>query len=133
MAQTQMDEARLRRVLQKLVDRALVAKTQKNAREIFSLKEKLDLPPSERHELLGSLSTLPFVRTEALSIEREKYSREDITKALRKLWGSILVKKIEPLYKPIWHVVLSEDAKERTVIIDAVNGKIISEKANTTT
>ena len=36
-----------------------------------------------------------------------------------------MVKRVEPLYKPVWEVVLSLDAKYRKVVIDAVNGKII--------
>lgn len=127
MAQTELDEAKTRRVLQKLLDRGIAGKhiDKKSGKGIYFMKEKFDLPPNERHELLGSLSELPFVKTEALSVERESYGKEQVAEVLRKLWGRIIVKKIEPLYKPVWHIVLSEDAKERVVLIDAVNGKII--------
>ncbi len=128
MGQAGMEEGRSRRVLQKLMEKGLAGKAsdKKSGKEIYWAKEKLDLPPNERHELLGSLANLPFVKTEALSMERENFTKEQAADALRKLWGNIIIKKIDPLYKPVWHIVLSEDAKERVVLIDAVTGKILS-------
>ena len=48
---------------------------------------------------------------------------------MKKLWPGIIVKKTEIIYKPVWKIVLSIDAKEKTVLIDAVNGKIITNDA----
>ncbi|MEK6957916.1 MAG: ATP-binding protein [archaeon] len=128
MARTELDEAKVRRIMQRLMENGVAGRLvdKKTGKTLFFLKEKLDLPPNEKHELLGSLSRLPFVKVEALSVEREQFSRDEIIEGLKKLWPRIVIKKIDSVYKPVWHVVLSEDAKERDVLIDAVNGKLIS-------
>ncbi len=128
MAQAALDEARCRRILQKLIESGAVAKStdKRSGKASYMAKQKVDLPPNERHDMLGSLAQLPFVKAEALSVERGEYSQEDVSEALKKLWGGIIVKKIEPLYRPVWHIVLSLDAKERVVLIDAVTGKILA-------
>ena len=128
MAQAGLEEAKTRRILQKLSEEGMVVALveKKTEKRVYRLKEKMDLPPNERHELLGSLSQLPFVKTEALSVEKENCTKEQACEALKRLWGTVMVKRVEPLYKPVWHVVLSQDARERAVLIDAVNGKIIS-------
>ncbi|MCR4336132.1 MAG: ATP-binding protein [archaeon] len=129
MAQTELEEAKIRRVLQKLMEKSMIEKItdKKTGKIIYWVKEKIDLPPNEKHEMLSSIASLPFVKAEALSMERENYSKEEAAESLKKLWPSVIVKKTEALYKPVWHIVLSVDAKERTVLIDAVNGKIISQ------
>ena len=128
MAQTELDEAKARRVLKKLIEKNIVSKIsdKKSGKEVYWVKEKFDLPPNERHELLNSLGNLPFVKAQALSMEREDISKDEAAESLRKLWPSVVVNKVEILYKPVWHIVLSEDAKEREILIDAVNGKFIS-------
>ena len=128
IVQAGIDEGKALRLVNKLIEKGLLGKIvdSKHDRTAYFLKEKIDLPPSERHELLGSLSMLPFVRAQALNVEKETFSKEDAAEALKKLWRGIIVKKIEQIYKPVWKIVLSEDAKERIVLIDAVNGKVIS-------
>ncbi|HLC93150.1 MAG TPA: DUF87 domain-containing protein [archaeon] len=127
MANASLDEARARRVLQKLLEGGIITKiTDKRSGKVaYAMKQKMDLPPNERHDLLGSLAGLPFVKAEALSVEKENYTKEDAADAMKRIWPGIIVKKVEPLYKPVWEVVLSLDAKQRVAIIDAVNGKII--------
>jgi len=129
MAQAELEEAKARRILQKLMEKNIVARIsdKKTDKKIYWIKEKIDLPPNERHEILASISSLPFVKAEALSMELENYSKEQASDAIKKLWPSVIIKKIEPLYKPAWHIVLSEDANEKTVLIDAVNGKILEQ------
>jgi len=129
MAQTELEEAKVRRILQKLMEKSLVEKLtdKKTGKTIYWVKEKIDLPPNEKHEMLSSIASLPFVKAEALSMERENYSKEEAAESLKKLWPSVIVKKTEALHKPVWHIVLSEDAKKRIVLIDAVNGKIIQQ------
>ncbi|MFH1391053.1 MAG: ATP-binding protein [Candidatus Diapherotrites archaeon] len=129
MAQTELEEAKTRRILQKLMEKSLVEKItdKKTGKTIYWVKEKIDLPPNEKHEMLSSIASLPFVKAEALSMERENYSKEEAAESLKKLWPNVIVKKTEALHKPVWHIVLSEDAKERIVLIDAVNGKIIQQ------
>lgn len=128
MAQTELDEAKTRRVLKKLIEKKIVEKVsdKKSGKEVYWVKEKFDLPPNERHDLLNSLGKLPFVKAQALSMEREDVSKDEAAESLRKLWPSVVVSRVEILYKPVWHIVLSQDAREREVLIDAVNGKIIS-------
>ncbi|MCR4368624.1 MAG: ATP-binding protein [archaeon] len=128
MAQCEIDEAKARRTLQKLIEKGVVSKLtdKKSGKAVYWIKDKLDLPPNERHELLGSLAQLPFVKAESLIMEREKVSKEDAVESLKRLWPSVLVKRTETIYKPLWHIVLSVDAKERSVLIDAVNGKIVA-------
>ncbi|MCH7902425.1 ATP-binding protein [archaeon] len=128
MAQTELDEAKARRVLKKLIEKKIVAKVsdKKSGKEVYWVQEKFDLPPNERHDLLSSLGKLPFVKAQALSMEREDVSKDEAAESLRKLWPSVVVNKVQILYKPVWHIVLSLDAKEREILIDAVNGKIIS-------
>ncbi len=128
MAKTALDEARCRRILQKLIDAGYVSNiiNKRTGKGGYLLKQKIDIPPNERHELLGSLGSLPFVKAEALSVEREKYSAEHAAESLKRLWPNIIVKKVEQLYRPLWEIALSFDAKRRLVIIDAVNGKILS-------
>ncbi|MBI4210989.1 MAG: DUF87 domain-containing protein [Candidatus Diapherotrites archaeon] len=129
MGSTGLEEARVLRTMQKLAENGTVQNITdtRSGRKAYRMKEKLDLPPHERHEMLGSLASLPFVRTEALSVEKEAFTKEQAAEALRRLWGNVIVKRVEPLYKPVWHVVLSLDAKEREVLIDAVNGKVMKE------
>jgi len=127
MAKTELDEAKTRRVLKNLMEKGIVTRVsdKMSDKKIYWLKEKLDFPPNESHELLASVGTLPFTKPESLSMEKETYSKESCSEALKKLWPSVIINKIEILYKPLWHIVLSIDAKERIVLIDAVNGTIL--------
>ena len=128
MAQNEMDEAKARRILQKLSEKGIVSKAsdKKSGKTVYWLKEKIDLPPNERHDLLGSLAKLPFVRAESLGLEKETFSKERAIAAVTRLWKNIVVRRVELLYKPAWKIVYSKDARERAVLVDAVNGKIIS-------
>ncbi|GEM_PF-209041 len=127
MAKTEIDDARAHRLLQKLIEKKLVEKLtdKKNGKTVYFLKNKLDLPPHERHEMLSSLAQLPFVKAEALNVEKATFGREHAAQAVRSLWNSVIIKRVEELYKPVWHAVLGADGKMRNVIIDGVNGKII--------
>ncbi len=128
MAQTEMDDARCHRLLQKLIEKKLVEKLtgKKSGKTVYFLKNKLDLPPNERHEMLSSLAQLPFVKAEALNVEKAAFGKDEAAQAVRKLWNSVIIKRVEELYKPVWHAVLGTDGKIRNVLIDAVNGKIVA-------
>ncbi len=127
MAKTEMDDARCHRLLQKLMEKKLVEKLtdKKSGKTVYLLRNRLDLPPNERHEMLSSLAQLPFVKAEALNVEKEVFSKEEAAKAVRKLWNGVMIKRVEELYKPVWHAVLGSEGKIRNVLVDAVNGKII--------
>ena len=129
MAKVELDEAKTRRVLKSLMEKGIATRLSDNMsdKKIYWLKEKLDFPPNESHELLASVGTLPFTKPESLSMEKETYSKESCSEALKKLWPSVIINKIEILHKPLWHIVLSIDAKERIVLIDAVNGTILQQ------
>ncbi len=128
MAQAEMDEGHARRILQKLIEKGVIARLtdKKSEKQVYFAKDKLDLPPNERHDLLESLARLPFVKAQALSLERERITKNQAEDSLKKLWPSVVVKKTEILHKPVWHIVLSQDAKERSILIDAVNGKLLT-------
>lgn len=129
MAQTSLDEGRARRILQKLVEKKIVERIsdKKTGKTVYYVKENLDLPPHERHEMLGSLANLPFVKAEALNVEKEIISKDQAAESVRKLWNSVIIKKVDELYKPVWDAVLERNGKMRNIIVDAVNGKAIKQ------
>ncbi|VVB98990.1 Replication factor C small subunit [uncultured archaeon] len=128
MAQAGIDEAKAHRILSKLLEKKLVEKAldRNTGKAFYQAREKLDLPQNARHQLMGSIAQLPFVKADALSIEKETVGRDEAAESVRKLWNWVIIKRVEGLYKPVWHAVLESDGKARNVIIDAVNGKIIS-------
>ena len=80
---------------------------------------------NEGHELLESLVDLPFVKAEALNVEKAAVSKDEAAESVRKLWNWVIVKKVEELYKPVWHAVLACEGKAKNFLIDGVNGKIL--------
>ena len=124
---TEFGEGKVLRIMKKLGERGLVglAVEQKTGKKIYWLKQQFDLPPSERHELLGSINYLPFVRADAISKEHELFGKEKIPELLQKMWKNVIVKSIEEIYRPVWHFKLELDGKERTVLVDGVTGKVI--------
>ena len=127
MARTQFGEGKVVRILKKFADSKMIGATVegKTGKKFYWLKEKIDLPPHERHELLESLSRVPFVKADAVAIERPSFSKEQIPEILRKLWKNVVVKKIDDVYKPVWEISLESGSRQRTVVVDAVIGKII--------
>lgn len=127
MNKTEFGEGKVRRILQKLIEKQLVGAIveKKTNKKMYWVKERLDLPPSERHELLQSLNNLPFVRADVVNKEREVYGKELIPELLGKLWENVVVKDIGEIYKPVWEATLILEGKERKVSVDAVTGKVI--------
>jgi hypothetical protein len=127
MGKTQFTEGKVVRILKKFADSKMIGATVegKTGKKFYWLKEKIDLPPHERHELLESLSRVPFVKAEALAMERPTFNREQVPEILRKLWKNVVVKRIDEVYKPVWEVMLESGSNQRIVVVDAVIGKII--------
>lgn len=121
----EFEERKAKRMLGMLAEKGIAetARDKKTGAVHYSLKAKIDLPPDERHEMLGSLNALPFVRAEVLAKEREKFPREQIPQALQKLWPKVLVRKVEEIYMPVWFATLALKGKERTVAFDGVTGR----------
>jgi len=127
MARTQFSEGKVVRILKKFADNKMIGATVdgKTGKKFYWLKDKIDLPPHERHELLESLSRVPFTKAEALSMERPSFSREQIPEILKKLWKNVVVKRVEDVYRPVWEVQLESGRNQRIVVVDAVIGKLI--------
>ncbi|MFH1696387.1 MAG: ATP-binding protein [Candidatus Diapherotrites archaeon] len=122
----ELGDLKIKRMLARLEERGLVAQEKDKKGAIsFLLMKKFDLPPNERHEKLGSLNKLPFVKAEVLSKEREAFTREQVPQVMNKLWSNIMVKKIEELYRPVWFATLEMKGRERKVAVDAVTGDVI--------
>lgn len=125
MANTNLDEARVTRILNRLMESRIAERKVDGNKKFYTVSKAIDMPPSQRNDLLDSLAVLPFTKTEALNVERERVSKEDAANSVRKLWPNVLVKRSEVLYKPVWFVALSAQGKRRHVLVDAVNGKIM--------
>ena len=128
MGKTQFTEGKVIRILKKFADTKMIGATidGKTGKKFYWLREKMDLPPSERHELLESLSRVPFTRANALAMERPVFGKEHIPEIMRKLWKNAVVKKIGSVYRPVWEAILESGGRQRKVLIDAVTGREIS-------
>ncbi|MEM4364122.1 MAG: helicase HerA-like domain-containing protein [Candidatus Diapherotrites archaeon] len=123
--ETNVEEGRLIRILKKLYSLGIIKKKNEGKEEFYTITN-LDLPFSEKNELIESLSALPFLKEEAIKLEKEFFGKEETIKAIKNLWPNSIVKKIETIYKPFWVGKLEMENKVRQVIVDAVTGKIIS-------
>ncbi|MBI2598427.1 MAG: ATP-binding protein [Candidatus Diapherotrites archaeon] len=129
-AKTGFEEGKVHRIVSKLHEKNLIgAIVDKEGKRSYWLKEKLDLPPSERHEMLSSINSLPFVRAETLSVEQGFFAKKDIPAVLQKLWKNIVVKEISEIYRPMWVATVSGDKIERKIMVDAVTGILISKQS----
>ncbi len=124
--QTGFDTGTVHRVLKRLAENNLIGRIAEKEKSFYVLKEKLDIPPSETHSMLDSLNLLPFSKTDVVEKEMEIFSKSDVTKALSKLWKNVVVKRVTEVYRPVWIGLLSSGGEQRTVLLDAVTGKVIN-------
>ena len=128
VAKTGFGDGKIHRILSKLNEKSLIGAIVNNrsGKRTFGLKEKLDIPLSERHDLLESISKLPFVRAEMVNKGHEVFLKKHVPLVLQKLWKNVVVKDVSEIYKPVWEAALSMQNKQRLVQIDAVTGKVLS-------
>ncbi len=123
---TEISEGRIRRILASLAESGLVFAGSRNGKEVFKLREKLDLPPSEGHPLLASLSSMPLERLDAAEREREPYTKQQVLEVVKKLWPNVVVKHITEVYRPVYKAVYGNAAgEERALYIDGITGKVM--------
>jgi hypothetical protein len=125
MAAANIDEAKALRIINRLLEKKLIIKKSENEKSLYTVSNYIDLPPDERHELLSSISSLPFTKTEALNVENETVTKDEAVESFKKLWPNTIVKKVDVLYWPIWNISLTLNDKKRVVQVDAVTGKIL--------
>ena len=117
-------EEETKKVLDKLVAKGLVDKfVNEKKLELYSLRQKMDLPPTPQTSLLDSLKKMPFVQAKAVSKEREFYGKGDIPKLLHLLWPNTVIRRVSEVFWPIYHVTLKKESQERTIMIDALTGQ----------
>ncbi|MFH1586499.1 MAG: helicase HerA-like domain-containing protein [Candidatus Diapherotrites archaeon] len=128
MNKTNLSEGRVRRILNKLIERGLVKKLveKKSGKVFYTTKDDLDLPPNERTDLLQSLNKLPFVKSDVLAKEKEEFEKNDVIELLQKLWGNVVVKEVDALYRPLWIANLTMKDRERIITIDGLTGAVLS-------
>ncbi|MFA4855323.1 MAG: ATP-binding protein [archaeon] len=113
----------VKRLLQGLEEKGFVAREKVSGTELYARAKPIELPPSPMHPLLSSLSGIPVLNIEAMSLMREAIDREKLAKSLAKLWGNIAVKKIDLVYLPVYETFLrKKDGSVRKIFIEAVTG-----------
>ncbi len=123
--ETGMEEGRIVRILKRLYSLGLIKKSgEAKGKELYTLTN-VDLPFSEKHELIESLGELPFVKENSIKIEKENFTKEQAMKAISNLFPNSIIKKVESLYRPFWIAKLEAEGQKRQVILDAVTGRII--------
>jgi uncharacterized membrane protein YkoI len=120
------EETEKNHALAVLVEKGLVERQSKEEKTFYSLAQGIDLPPEPMHALLQSLNSVPFAKTEALSIEQPSYSKDNAAKLLQKMFNNTRVKKIEEIYRPVFEATIESEEKKRLIKIDAMTGQIIS-------
>ncbi|MFA6398796.1 MAG: hypothetical protein WCW44_00355, partial [archaeon] len=79
------------------------------------------------HEMLSSLGKMQITEVGSAAIVQPKLNEKEIPELLKKLWGNVAVKEVTHLFLPVWEGVLKKKTgEERTITIDAINGKIIT-------
>jgi hypothetical protein len=115
--------ALVKRLLQGLEEKGFVAREKVSATEFYARAKPIELPPLPTHPMLSSLSAIPVLNIEAMSLMRETVDRDRLAKSLAKLWGNIVVKKMDLVYLPVYETFLrKKDGSVRKIFIEAVAG-----------
>jgi len=116
----------VKRLLQALQEKGFIEKKMVKGQEFFGRKKPIELPPMPVHPLLSSLSELPVLNIEAMNLMKEAVEKEKLVKSLQKLWGNIVIKKIDYIYLPAYETFLrKKDGTVRKILIDAFTGSIM--------
>jgi len=119
-----MEEGNAKRILDELIKKKIVSTFKIGEETVFQLTTKPDLPPSPLHAILPSIGKRPITEVEGISVVPPALQEREVPELLKKLWGNITVKEIRHLFLPVWEGVLKKKTgEERTIIIDAINGK----------
>ncbi|HNV01461.1 MAG TPA: hypothetical protein PKK60_03470, partial [archaeon] len=122
-----MEEGNTKRILDELIKKKIVTESIFNNEKYYILKQNVDLPKTPLHEILPSIGKRPIMEVEGISVVPPKLDETELPELLHKLWGNIKVKEVTHLFLPLWEGVLKKKTgEERTIIIDAINGKKIS-------
>lgn len=119
------EDRQAKRLLDKLIEKGLLEKTEKDGKLQYSLKQEIDLPPSAMHEMLNSINKLRFVKVQAIEKQKELKNREQAIRLLHALWPNVMVKKISEINRPVYEALYEMQGKTRIITIDAVGGKLI--------
>jgi len=116
-------DAMVKRLLQSLEEKGFVKREKVKGIDFYGKERNFELPPTPIHPLLSSLSQLPVLNIEAMSLMREGTDKEKIPKMFQKLWGNVVVKKIETIYMPVYETFLrKKNGTVRKIFIEAVTG-----------
>ncbi|MAG22137.1 MAG: hypothetical protein CL943_02425 [Candidatus Diapherotrites archaeon] len=114
-----------KKLLESLVAKGIASKEKIAATDFYALKKDIDLPKDPLHPLLRSLDRLPVSMEEALSIEMERFGKQNAVKVITKLWNKAIVKDVKDIYIPFYDIVLKKpNGKLRAVRIDATHGTL---------
>ncbi|MFA4907442.1 MAG: ATP-binding protein [archaeon] len=121
---TGLPEEKIDRIARKLIEKG-IAKSDSGK---VALTAKIELPPGPNHELLSSLREVPVAEAEVLSREIEKFPASRIPKLIHSLWAKTVVRKIIPVYRPIYLAVLvSANGEKREIEVDGFTGRILKQ------
>jgi len=123
----------VKRLLESLQEKGVVERKKEQGKDNYIVLKQFELPPSPVHPLLSSLNQLPVLNIEAMSLMRERVDREKLPKILKKLWGNVVVKKIDLIYLPVYETFFrKKDGSVRKLFVEAVIGNrlALGNKAN---
>jgi hypothetical protein len=125
-----MEEGNAKRILDSLVKKKLISfVADQKGKTIYipDTKIEMELPPTPMHELLTSIGKMPITEVETAAIIPPKINEREIPELMKKLWGNVVVKEITHIFLPVWEGTLKrKTGEERTILIDAINGKRIN-------
>ncbi|MFA6065147.1 MAG: ATP-binding protein [archaeon] len=125
-----MEEGNAKRILDGLIKKQLIGAIGDEKGKVTYVpdsKVEMDLPPTPLHEMLSSLGKMQITEVGSAAIVQPKLNEKEIPELLKKLWGNVAVKEVTHLFLPVWEGVLKKKTgEERTITIDAINGKIIT-------
>ena len=120
---SEFDEAKSKRVLEKLVAQGFAGTVTENEKSQFWSKKELDLPSNPLHPLLTSLGNVPLHDANSISLEPERFGKDKLPEILQKLWKRIVIKDVKRVYLPVYEGTFKfKDGRGRVVLIEALKG-----------
>ncbi len=121
-----MEEGNASRIVDALGKKELIGVEKTNEIELYKVIVKHDLPTSPLHQILSSIGKRHITEVEGISVVPPELQERDIPETLNKLWGNVVVKEVTHLFLPVWEGILKKKTgEERTILIEALNGKKI--------
>lgn len=123
---TEFSEGKVLRVIAKLSQEGIIGKKKNEKRTLYWVKAKLDLPPSESHNMLGSVSEVPLMKIEAAEKEPENYPKDVVSGLVKRIWPNIVVRKVVQINRPVYKATYAKpNGRERIMRVDGLTGKAI--------